>query len=58
MENLDLLIFTSVLVILFILFGIATYRQFTRMEKQEFNSAKEQGGAENFLKFLSKLFDS
>lgn len=58
MENLDLLIFTSVLVILFILFGIATYRQFTRMENQEFNSEKEQGGAENFLKFLSKLFDS
>lgn len=58
MENLDLLIFTSVLVILFILFGVATYRQFTRMGNQEFNSATEQGGAENFLKFLSKLFDS
>lgn len=58
MENLDLLIFTSVLVILFILFGIATYRQFTRMENEEFNSVTEQGGAESFLKFLSKLFDS
>ncbi len=58
MENLDLLIFTSVLVVLFILFGIATYRQFVRMEKQEFNSVSEKGGAENFLKFFSKLFDS
>ena len=28
MENLDLIIFTSILVILFILFGIATYLQF------------------------------
>ena len=58
MENLDLIIFTSVLVILFILFGVATYRQFTRMENQQFNSTSEKGGAENFLKFLSKLFDS
>lgn len=58
MENIDLIIFTSVLVVLFILFGIATYMQFVRMEKQEFNSSTEKGGAENFLKFLSKLFDS
>ena len=58
MENLDLLIFTSILIILFILFGIATYRQFTRMEKESFNSESEKGGAENFLKFLSKLFDN
>ena len=58
MENLDLLIFTSVLVVLFILFGIATYRQFVRMDKQEFNSVSEKGGAENFLKFISKMFDS
>ena len=58
MENLDLIIFTSVLVVLFILFGVATYKQFIRMEKQEFNSSTEKGGAENFLKFFSKLFDS
>lgn len=58
MENLDLIIFTSILVILFILFGIATYQQFVRMEKQDFNSTSEKGGAENFLKFLSKMFDS
>ena len=58
MENLDLIIFTSVLVVLFILFGIATYQQFTRMEKGKFDSKTEQGGAENFLKFITKMFDS
>lgn len=58
MENLDLIIFTSVLVLLFILFGVATYKQFTRMENQSFNSTSEKGGAENFLKFITKMFDS
>lgn len=58
MENIDVIIFTSILLILFILFGIATYRQFTRMENQDFNSTTEKGGAENFLKFISKMFDS
>ncbi len=58
MENLDLIIFTSVLVFLFILFGVATYKQFTRMENQTFSSTSEKGGAESFLKFLSKMFDS
>lgn len=58
MENIDVIIFTSILLILFILFGIATYRQFTRMENQDFNSATEKGGAENFLKFISQMFDS
>lgn len=58
MENLDLIIFTAVLVVLFILFGIATYQQFVRMEKQAFNSTSEKGGAESFLNFFSKMFDS
>ena len=57
-ENVDIIIFTSILLLLFLLFGIGTYREFVRMEKDKFDSNTEKGGAENFLKFITKIFDN
>lgn len=57
MEDLDIIIFTAVLIVLFILFAIGTYLQFIRMEKNTFNSNTETGGVDSFIRFLSKIFN-
>lgn len=57
MEDLDIIIFTGVLIVLFILFAIGTYIQFVRMENNRFDSKTEKGGVDTFIKFLSKIFN-
>lgn len=57
MEDLDIIIFTSVLIVLFIFFAIGTYMQFVRMEKSTFDSKTEKGGIDSFIRFLSKIFN-
>lgn len=57
MEDLDIIIFTSVLIVLFIFFAIGTYIQFVRMEKSTFDSKTEKGGIDSFIRFLSKIFN-
>jgi hypothetical protein len=57
MEDLDIIIFTSILIVLFILFAIGTYIQFVRMENSRFDSNKEKGGVDTFIRFLSKIFN-
>ena len=57
MEDLDIIIFTAVLILLFILFAIGTYLQFIRMEKNTFDSNTETGGVDSFIRFLSKIFN-
>lgn len=57
MEDLDIIIFTSVLIVLFILFAIGTYIQFVRMENDRFDSKTEKGGIDMFIKFLSRILN-
>ncbi len=56
MENIDLILFTAVLVILFIFFGAGTYLEFKQMNKEGFNTDGEVGGAETFLKTVGQIF--
>ena len=56
MENLDLVILTSVVSVLFLVFILATYREFTVMGKSEFKGGKESGPRADFLYFIGKLF--
>lgn len=56
MENLDLLIFTVVLVLSFVAFGIATFREFNKMGSQTYNEKQPDGGAKSFLSYLGKVF--
>ncbi len=56
MENLDLIIFSAILVVLFILFGIGTIAQFNRMSKEEFDEDKNKGGVVTLKNFIGKIF--
>ncbi len=56
MENLDLIIFSAILVVLFILFGIGTIAQFSRMSKEEFDKDKNKGGVMTLKNFIGKIF--
>jgi hypothetical protein len=57
-ENLDFIIFTGVLVVLFIIFGISTIAEFNRMDTETFDSQKNKGGVENLKNFIGKIFGS
>ncbi|GEM_PF-2632163 len=56
MENFDLIIFTSILVGFFILFGIGTYREFRDMEQNSFDPNGEDGGAKTFWVTIGSFF--
>lgn len=56
MENLDIVILTSIVSILFIVFIIATYREFSSMNKNEFKGGKESGPRANLMFFIGRLF--
>jgi hypothetical protein len=57
MENLDIYILTSVISVLFIVFIIATYREFTTMGKTDFVPGKESGPRANLMFFIGSLFN-
>ncbi len=59
MENLDIIILTSILSTLFIVFGIAMYREFSNMEKNGYQydpNAKKYGRDALFV-LAAKLFE-
>lgn len=56
MENLDILIFTIILVLSFVAFGIATFREFSKMGTDKYNEKQTDGGAKSFLSYLEKVF--
>jgi putative Ca2+/H+ antiporter (TMEM165/GDT1 family) len=58
MENLDLIIFSVILIVLFIIFGIATLIEFNRMSNEPFNAAKDKGGVETLKNFIGKFLGS
>jgi hypothetical protein len=55
MENLDLLIFSAILVVLFILFGIGTLVEFSRMNREKFDADKDKGGVVSLQNFIGKI---
>ncbi len=56
MENLDIIILTSILSTLFIVFGIVVVRELSKPES-ELQSSKEGGPRADFIRFVGKLFD-
>ncbi len=59
MENLDIIILTSIISTLFIVFGIAMYREFSNMEKNGYQydpNAKKYGRDALFV-LAAKLFE-
>ena len=56
MENLDIIILTSILSTLFIVFGIVVIKELSKPE-QELQASKEGGPRVEFVKFVGRLFD-
>lgn len=59
MENLDIYILTSIVATLFIVFFIAIYREFNRMETEgyQYNPTEKKYGRDALFVLVSKLFD-
>jgi hypothetical protein len=57
MENLDLIILSSIVVTLFVVFGIAMYREFSKMSEETYVYTKETGGRASLVHFMGRLFD-
>jgi hypothetical protein len=58
MENLDLIIFSVILVILFILFIIGTLIEFNRMGNEPYDAKKDKGGVVSLKNFIGKFLGS
>jgi len=57
MENLDIILLTTVLSTLFVVFGIWTYKEFFSFDEKNPNSIKDGGPRVNLIKFMQRLFD-
>jgi len=57
MENLQVIILSSVVTVLFAVFIIATYREMEEMEKKPFTGGKEGGPRAELLDLIGKLVD-
>jgi hypothetical protein len=59
MENLDIYILTSIVATLFIVFGIAIYREFSKMETEEYryNANAKRYGRDALFDVFAKFFE-
>lgn len=53
----EIVLLSSIVVTLFVVFGIATYREFSIMDKTEYVYTKETGGRASMVNFVGRLFD-
>ena len=56
MENTDIIVLTAIISVLFLVFIIATYREFTVMGKTEFKGGKESGPPADLMRFIGSVF--
>jgi len=57
MENLDIVILTTVVTILFMVFILASYREMRNMEKDGWEGGKETSGRAALFDLLSEILD-
>ena len=57
MENLDIFILTSIVATLFIVFFIAVYREFSRVDENSYKYEKEGGPRVYLFNLMAKLFE-
>jgi hypothetical protein len=55
-NNTDIIVLTSVIIVLFIVFIIATLREFNTIGKEKFQEEEEGGPRAEMLRFIGKLF--
>lgn len=56
MENLDLIILTTIVVILFMVFILATFKEFMEDAKKPFKGGKERGPRADMIEFVGRIF--
>ena len=56
MENIELYFLTAALVLSFIAFGVATFKEFTKMSEEKYVDDGKSAGAKSFLNFLGSVF--
>ena len=56
MADLDVLLYTSVVVVLFVLFGVSTFNEFRRMNGHEYTGQERSDDTLLFKRFLGKVF--
>ena len=56
MENLDIIILTTVVVILFLVFILATFKEMAEEIKNPLKKGKERGPRADMMEFIGRLF--
>lgn len=56
MENLDLIILTTIVVILFMVFILATFKEMQEDLKKPFQGGKERGPRADMIDFIGRIF--
>lgn len=56
MENLDLIILTTIVVILFMVFILATFKEMMEAEKTPHKGGKERGPRADLIEFVGRIF--
>ncbi len=56
MENLDLIILTTIVVLLFMVFILATFKEILEDAKKPFKGGEEGGPRAEMIKFVGKIF--
>ena len=57
MENLDIIILSTIVSTLFIVFGIVMYKEFKNVDDQS-NNSYDNGPRANMIRFIGSIFDS
>ena len=56
MENIDLIVLTAIISVLFLVFIIATFREFSESNKTPFKGGKEKGIRADMIQFVGRIF--
>jgi hypothetical protein len=56
-DNTDILIFTSIVAVLFLVFIIATVREFNQAGKADYSGLRESGPRADLMHFIGGIFD-
>jgi hypothetical protein len=56
MENLDIIIFTVILIVSFFILVIGTFMEFQKMNTTTYNPNEKSGGAKSFMNFIARIF--
>ena len=57
MENLDIIVLTTILCTLFVVFGVLMYRELASVDENTYKTSKDGGPRVYLMKMMGRLFD-